>query len=304
MIRRFLLSFVILFLLKAYILAAMPPIPADIKKVVTFIYVSDKYLSGKSDALIPNGTGFFIGVKDPKHSSVSAVYLVTAKHVLQGNDKAFFPKVTIRLNKKIGSADAIDVPLITQGKNKDIFIHNDATVELAVIPVLPNPNIYDFQVLPEEFITSKSDFESLKIQEGSEVFFTGLFLPYPGVFRNYPIIRFGRVALITNEKIQMGDQKMDLYLIESSSFGGNSGSPVFFYFEPVSPPGTVILGAPPVFKLAGVVLGFFGQSQPLQIVETSKIVTSVSNIGISAVVPSYKLHDILFGGELKKLRKF
>ncbi len=301
---RFVLSLVTLTMLIACKLSALPPFPAEVKKVVTFIYVSDKYLSGKSDNLIPNGTGFFVGVKNPKNPSYSSVYLVTAKHVLQDTTKAFFPKVAIRLNKRVGGVETIEIPLILKGKDRDVFLHNDKSVELAVIPALPNPVIYDFQIMPEDFITSKAAFDSLKIQEGAEVFFTGLFLPYQGVLRNYPIVRFGRVALLTNEKIQWSDQKMDLYLIETSSFGGNSGSPVFFYFEPVGPPGTTIIGATPIFKLAGVILGFFGQPQPIQVVETSKIPFSVSNIGISAVVPSYKLHDILFGNELKKLRKF
>ncbi len=76
------------------------------------------------------------------------------------------------------------------------------------------------------FKFKREDFKKLNIREGTEVFFTGLFVPYSGYERMYPIVRFGRVSLVTEEKIKWKDQLMDLYLIESGSFGGNSGSPV------------------------------------------------------------------------------
>jgi len=48
--------------------------------------------------------------------------------------------------------------------------------------------------------------------------------------------------------------------------------------------------------------GSFLDFQPVKTVETSKVDIAPSNMGIAAVVPSYKLHEILFGKELIKLR--
>jgi hypothetical protein len=71
------------------------------------------------------------------------------------------------------------------------------------------------------------------MNEGDEVFYAGLFANYYGTENNYPILRFGRVSLLTNEKIEINQynepQKLaHLYLFEIQSYSGNSGSPVFF----------------------------------------------------------------------------
>jgi hypothetical protein len=135
----------------------------------------------------------------------------------------------------------------------------------------------------------------------TQVFFTGLFSPYVGTRKNYPVVRFGRVSLVTDEKIKFADREAHLYLIESGSFGGNSGAPVFFYFEAEREPGALNLGQP-ILKLAGVMSGTFLDAQPLRVIETAKIPLAPSSMGVAAVVPAYKLHDLLFGEELRKQR--
>lgn len=64
----------------------------QVKKCVTFFFVEQ---GGK---MHPIGTGFFVGIKLEK--DVHAVYLVTAKHVLQSNTGQVLSKVLIRLNTK------------------------------------------------------------------------------------------------------------------------------------------------------------------------------------------------------------
>ena len=56
-------------------------IPANVKRIVTFVFV--KRPNGE---LAPNGTGFFVGVKDKKRPERSFVYFVTARHVMRSND--------------------------------------------------------------------------------------------------------------------------------------------------------------------------------------------------------------------------
>ena len=152
-------------------------------------------------------------------------------------------------------------------------------------------------------VTSRKMYEELKIREGSDVFFTGLFLPYIGAERNYPVVRFGRVALVTDEKIPWNGELMELYLIEAGSYGGNSGSPVFFYLGSDRDPGVVYVSQP-VLKLAGVMQGTFLDAHKIEMVETQKTIISRSSMGIAAVVPGYKLQEILFSEELKKIRGF
>jgi len=275
------------------------PIPPEVKSTVAFVYVLDE--KGEK---VANGTGFFVGVKDPNKDDSFRVYFATAKHVLQGSDqKTWRPGFFLRLNKKDGTSEMVSVPIITKGKKKTVFIHSDPTVDLAVIPMLPSKDVFDFKFLPDSMLTTRDDFKQLNIREGSEIFFTGLFIPYPGYKKNYPVVRFGRVALVTDEKIEINKQRMDLYLIESSSFGGNSGSPVFFYLGSDRQPGRIITGSP-VIKIAGVMKGSFQKVKPLKLFETARTLGVESSIGISAVTPAYNLHELLFGKELKKQRGF
>jgi hypothetical protein len=274
-------------------------IPPEVKTTVAFVYVLDK----KAEK-VPNGTGFFVGVKNPDKEDYYNVYFVTAKHVLQTSDRQkWLSTFFLRLNKKDGTSEMLPVPVVPEGTSKTVFVHNDPTVDLVAIPMLPNQDVFDFKFLPDSMLTTRNDFKQLNINEGSEIFFTGLFLPYPGYKKNYPVVRFGRVALVTDEKIEVDNEKVDLYLIESASFGGNSGSPVFFYLGSDRQPGSIIIGSP-LIKIAGVMKGYFQEGKPLTILETTKTPGVELSLGISAVIPAYNLHELLFGEELKKLRGF
>jgi hypothetical protein len=274
------------------------PIPPEVKSVVVFIFVE------REGKLIPNGTAFFVGVKNPSDPTIFSVYLVTARHVLYKPDTTeFLDKVYIRINKKGSGSEVGTIPIKVKGDNKNVFFHNDPSVDIAAIPFLPDQNKFDFKFLPDEFITTQKDYDSLKIREGSDVFFTGLFTPYPGSEMNYPVVRFGRVALVTNEKIEWQGKQMSLYLIEAGSYGGNSGAPVFFYLGSDREPGVLVVGSP-VLKLAGIMQGTFRDVQEIKVIETKQVPISLSNMGIAAIVPAYKLHELLFSEELKRQRGF
>lgn len=274
------------------------PIPPEVKSVVAFVFIPGK----KPGELVPYGTAFLVGVKDRKTADRFFVYLVTAKHVLRTPDhKSWLPKIFLRLNTKTGGSEILEIPLSLSGVNKTVFLHTDPSVDIAVIPGLPDENKFDFKFLPEDMVTTEKDFKDLKITEGSEVFFTGLFSPYIGTRKNYPVVRFGRVSLITDEKIKFADQDAQLYLIESGSYGGNSGSPVFFYLGSDRTPGMLVVGSP-ILKLAGVMSGSFLDLQPVGVVETARVNVAPSSMGIAAVVPAYKLHELLFSADLMKQR--
>ena len=59
----------------------------QVKKCVTFIFDT-------SEDKIPLGTGFFVGIiKQRKNENLTAIYLVTAKHVLQDKNGRFYDKI-------------------------------------------------------------------------------------------------------------------------------------------------------------------------------------------------------------------
>lgn len=282
--------FILIFVLITFTrLSFAGAISTEVKSTVVFIYV--KATNGE---LVANGTGFFVGTPEPLDKERTRTYLVTAKHVLQQeNSKAFSPVIYVRINRKDGDAVTIPMNIKTEGVGKNVFFHDDSSVDLAVIPAWPPNADVDLKAIDYSFITTEADFKQLNIREGCDVFFTGLFTHHIGEHKNYPIVRFGKVALISDEKIDWDGIKTDLYLIESFSYGGNSGAPVFFSVEPNIPAGTILLNATPVLKLAGVMKGSFNEGQLLRVVETKKSPVSVSNIGIAAVVPAYKLYQIL-----------
>jgi len=276
------------------------PVPAEIKSTVGFIFVPNK-----KNIPVPNGTCFFVGVKIPQ-TEMAFLYTVTAKHVLEEDPitHGLFKQIFIRVNTKDGQSRMLALDLSHDGPQQNVFVHNDPTVDLAVIRVALDDEKDDFKFLPGDVILTKDDVSALKVTEGSEVFFTGLFTSHVGQRRNNPIVRFGRVALMTDEKILWDkNQMVELYLVESASYGGNSGSPVFLFLGPERTPGRFMIGDR-LIKLAGVMKGSFGELAPIQFVETATQPFARQSMGIAAVVPAYKLNEILFSDEVKARRGF
>ena len=87
------------------------------------------------------------------------------------------------------------------------------------------------------------------------------------------------------------------------SFGGNSGSPVFFSQGADREPGKLILGGDEI-TLAGVMRGNFNEPRLGDLIQTPNAIHPVfgQNIGIAAVTPAYLLRDILYSDKLKKIR--
>jgi len=270
----------------------------EIKKSVSFIFIPEG-----TDKFKPNGTGFFVGVKHADTENTFSVYFVTAKHVLKDKDGNYLPEIVLRLNKKEGDSQLIKFTL----KDIKIFEHTDKDVDIALFNCLPDQNVYDFKFIPDNLIASKEVITTNEIAEGDEVFFAGLFTSHIGQKKNQPIIRFGKVALISDEKIEWKEKDkpakfMDLLLLECQSFGGNSGSPVFYQLNPLRKPGQISMGGPIVF-LAGIMAGSFLHGNQIQITDTVANLVSLQNVGIAAVTPADKLHEILFSEEMIKSRK-
>src|SRR6266481_4197203 len=187
------------------------PVPAAIRKVVVFIYYPDNPTNAS-----PDGTGFLVGIPSVNNTNMTFGYLVTARHVLRPSETNWLPSVFVRVNRRDGTSDMTPLSLKTAGQNKNVFTHDDPTVDIVVVPfVPPNQSNSDCMVLPMELLTSELDFKQLDIHEGSDVFFTGMFDRHLGDKRNTPITRFGKVALLTDEKIEWIWGKTDIYLIEA-----------------------------------------------------------------------------------------
>jgi hypothetical protein len=196
---------------------------------VTFIFLADDAgnLRTQNGAPVPNGTGFFVLVENDNGPGGYG-YLVTAKHVLKNEKVDFFRRVFVRINDRKGGSEFLAFDIAPSGGQQNIFVHNDPTVDIAVVPGLPDQTKCDFLAVPDSFVKNKEDFKKSTIAAGSDVFFTGLFAPHPGDKVNTPIFRFGRVAMITDDRIRWQEASkapefVELYLLETMSFEGNSG---------------------------------------------------------------------------------
>jgi hypothetical protein len=256
---------------------------------------------------VPNGTGFFVIVEN-ENGAGGYGYLVTARHVLKNEQGAFFERIFVRVNDRHHGSGFIPIDLVPGGDKQNLFVHDDPTVDIAVLVGWPDQNAFDFLAIPTSLIKSKEEFKKSTIRAGSDVFFAGLFAYHLGDTINTPIFRFGRVAMITDDRIRWQEaskppEMVELYLLETMSFGGNSGSPVFFSQGMDRQPGQIILGTDEII-LAGVMRGNFNEPRIGGVIQTPNTVLPAfaQNIGIAAVTPSYLLRDILYSEKLKKFR--
>ena len=265
---------------------------SDLKSVTAFIYVQDS-LGRKS----PNGTCFFVGIRSKQDTTQYYPYLVTAKHVLQKEGEEFHTEIFVRMNTKDSSRFS-HVPIDTNSTQRSVYFHSDPSIDIAVIPYLPLENDFIFKFIDTSFIFDRKAFQSLQIHEGLETLFTGLFTAFIGDAKINPIVRFGKIALVSEEKIDWVKGKSDLILVETSSYGGNSGSPIYFKIPiPNSFNGYQLI-------LGGILSGTFRDLAEIKVIENSNIVPIVPyNNGISAITPVYLLREILYSDELSKLRK-
>ena len=89
-------------------------------------------------------------------------------------------------------------------------------------------------------------------------FFCRIIWKFLGNQRNYPVLRFGNISLMTKEKLIIDDNEPSklahVYLIECQSMGGFSGSPVFLEKERITEDK---LYFSPEFYLGGIMKGHY-----------------------------------------------
>ncbi len=251
----------------------------QVKNCVTFLFANE-------NPPIALGTGFFASVKT-KYGDI--VYLVTAKHVIQNSSGKFYNSILYRLNTINGSSRYI----ILNITEFILLTHPDKDVDLVAILQYPPQDEYDYLYIPQEYFTNNEILNEKNIREGAKVFFSGLFTNlytnYSSEQKNYPILRFGTISFLPNEKIIFREIKTPksahLYIIECQSLGGFSGSPVFFEIDRITP--KKLFFTPEIY-LGGIMKGHYND-----IIETQNGIIRELNAGLALVTPCYLLKEIL-----------
>ncbi|MBX9587120.1 MAG: serine protease [Gammaproteobacteria bacterium] len=231
------------------------------------------------------GTCFFILHKS---ETKELGYVVTAKHVLDGVKHTGVGEIYIRLNLKDGETRVYETQIA------DWITHSDQTVDVAILPS-GLPNEVDHLFYPSSACLTKEVEITAEISCGEEVVIAGLFKHHAGTNRNSPIVRVGNIALMPSEMINVSGQNRDVYLIESRSIGGLSGSPVFINLGHTRMIGGQIKQAGEyILPLFGIVLGHFDSDKnDIDSVSDSSDFKGQVNSGIAIVTPVAKLIEML-----------
>jgi hypothetical protein len=277
------------------------------KKAVVFIFGTIHPLNPDKTAMraadgsrlaveAPLGTGFFVDYRD-ENSGKRFSYLVTAQHVLRDMDGAFLSSVRIRLNlmSPAGGVEFgfIDNIPVSDAQGNLLWLHGeDQAADVVALPFLPDERKYEYAAISTRTFVKDAALLSESITEGEDVYFIGLMAQYYGAKRNYPLVRHGRLALLTDEDIDTPTGQQKIFIAALESWPGNSGSPVFLLRDGAN--GRAASDEP---MFLGIVVASFqnkvtvplsgGQPQrQLQAGDTA-------NTGLTCIVPATVVEEIL-----------
>jgi hypothetical protein len=190
--------------------------------------------------------------------------------------------------------------------------HPTLTCDVAVAPFSFSRDTFSVLGIDmSEGILTKDYIEAHDIGCGCEVFTAGLLVNHFGRERNIPVIRTGYIAAMPEESVNLGSRfgTQEVYLIESRSIGGLSGSPVFLNTPPVSFVNNKIRFADKIYSdyLIGINIGLFETDARADItapdteVRRAAFLETIS-AGISVVVPIQRVIEIMESEPLKTQR--
>jgi hypothetical protein len=284
------------------------------------VFLGQRTVKNRREMLRLAGTAFAVAVPAalPGGRTIYHRYLVTARHVvlaLAGRE------ICVRANTTDGYYKQLVI-----GRNAGWWTHptEERFVDAAVLPFENiDGGLEDLEVTPVEAdrILSRDDqISDYYIDQGDEVYISGLFTKLTGEERNLPICRTGAIAMMPRDKIpnvKIGDSRVDMegYLVEIRSVGGLSGSPVFVRAsiglpcQVVSRSGQsriVEAHVPGDFFLLGLVHGHWEIAKDkLNMVAfpPPSLYDTTVNLGIAIVVPARKILEIVNQPKLKEMRQ-
>jgi hypothetical protein len=291
------------------------------------------------------GTAFFVEWEEPDRIWV---YLVTARHNLE---EGLARDMYVRVNISPTASSSVTVDDVRTSKD-DWFKHD--TADVAVLPSPIDRQRYPIMQIPMDLaIDRRYKFDvavldgrgnpvlepvlrqnfpdGISVEVGDELFSPGLFVQSAGKNRNLPVVRFGNIArmpgdeMITLSTQARGDISIRAYLIETHSWGGFSGSPMFWHYEynlqvPLNvqrwfaPPQSRLAlptHQPPYERVdvmynrgwAIALLGLVSGHYDIPTKARNEDVETMLNAGIAVVTPAENIRELLMSDELAEDRR-
>jgi hypothetical protein len=285
--------------------ASQPPtFGQSLRKSVGFLTVN--YLKD-GVGMQSSGTCFFVFYEDKRLGEKQGFrYLVTNRHMaapgVEKGESYTIQQSFVRLNLRNPDAgkesEETNIPL---GGGMHWVFPADGSVDLAVLPVGPDQNRYDYVDVPASILATKDQISTNNMDAGDNVVFAGYFVQFPGQKKIQPVVRQGVLSVMPDELMETTLRKPGhLYLADVHTFHGNSGSPMFVNVGGLRN-GHIFTGSN--YLLLGVVSGYYLEDADFKLtVATTLEGTLHSNSGISIVVPAYELKAVLDSPLLQGLR--
>lgn len=265
-----------------------------ILECTTYLYPSRTTASSGEQA---GGTGFVVAYPSSDSSREPHLYVVTAKHVITDQRSP-----VIRLNTKQGDFEILSV------SDSSWVPHHDGD-DLAVCPIELDTNKHKFSCIPRSMLITKSEISEYGIGVGDEVFMVGRLINNEGRQKNTPTARFGNISMMPDEPLRHPSGILqESFVVESRSWPGFSGSPVFVWIPGSDQRTRSLMFVPGCGPwLLGV---DWGHIQDWGTVYESDRKTAVSgklevkiNTGMAGVVPAWRLRDLLECEQLSHQRQ-
>lgn len=190
----------------------------DIRNSVLFIFADNSNPCSLSSKVLPLGTGFVIGLRPTANPESIHKFVITNRHVLANRTR-----VILRFNNTLNNASICHRADLTTA----MMTPKDKSIDLAAISI-PDINGTSPTVLDYSYVLGVKELKQAEIVEGTEVVAMGYLQPYAGFTKNFPVMRFGKIALLTHERWWSADgsSREQGYIVEIYNVGGSSGSPV------------------------------------------------------------------------------
>ncbi len=279
----------------------------------------------KDRSLWMGGTAFFVAMPIESSRQVSALYVVTAKHVIEHID-GLGKDIILQVNCKAGQLEYLKTSF-SDWKT----IPNSPNDDIAILSVEPNIDLSVGGGLDHLFVSTESFVGTNRFPEsvaeiGGNIAVAGLFNRMANASRNYPIVRVGNIAGAPDEPIEIWVDKRKFvfkaYLVEARSIGGLSGSPVFLQIDVASTNSlNVSVSGPMMHTEKGpaqqapmvtpttnmfvqhALLGMMFGHYDAKLTDQQSWTTESLNLGISIVVPASKIMEALNLGCFKQERE-